>query len=104
VAAEQLLAPGGWLAVVSFHSLEDREVKAFLRERSGGGGRGSRHRPESGIRRAPSFRLAARRAIRPSDAECTANPRARSARLRAAQRTDASAWPAVFGDPAENRA
>jgi len=98
VAAEQLLAPGGWLAVVSFHSLEDREVKAFLRERSGGAARGSRHRPESGIRRAPSFRLATRRAIRPSDTECRANPRARSARLRTAQRTDAPAWPAVFSD------
>jgi 16S rRNA (cytosine1402-N4)-methyltransferase len=98
VAAEQLLAPGGWLAVVSFHSLEDREVKAFLRERSGAAARGSRHRPEAGTRRAPSFRLATRRAIRPSEAECRANPRARSARLRTAQRTDAAAWPAVFGD------
>jgi 16S rRNA (cytosine1402-N4)-methyltransferase len=102
VAAEQLLAPGGWLAVVSFHSLEDREVKAFLRDRSGSGGRGSRHRPEAGDRRAPSFRLAARRAIRPGEAECRANPRARSARLRAAQRTDAPAWPAVFSDAAES--
>jgi len=96
-AAEQLLAAGGWLAVVSFHSLEDREVKAFLRDRSGSTGRGSRHRPDATTRRAPSFRLAARRAVRPSETECRANPRARSARLRAAQRTEAPAWPAVFG-------
>ncbi len=100
VAAEQLLAAGGWLAVVSFHSLEDREVKAFLRDRSGGAGRGSRHRPDAAVRRAPSFRLATRRAVRPSETECRANPRARSARLRAAQRTEAPAWPAVFGDDA----
>jgi 16S rRNA (cytosine1402-N4)-methyltransferase len=103
VAAEQLLAPGGWLAVVSFHSLEDREVKAFLRERSGGSGRGSRHRPDAAAHRAPSFRLAARRAVRPSEAECRTNPRARSARLRAAQRTDAPAWQAVSGDAEETR-
>ncbi|HTY68661.1 MAG TPA: 16S rRNA (cytosine(1402)-N(4))-methyltransferase RsmH [Alphaproteobacteria bacterium] len=98
VAAEQLLAPGGWLAVVSFHSLEDREVKAFLRDRSDGAGRGSRHRPDAAVRRAPSFRLATRRAVRPSETECRANPRARSARLRAAQRTQAPAWPAVPSD------
>lgn len=103
LAAEQLLAPGGWLAVVSFHSLEDREVKAFLRERSGGAGRGSRHRPDAGVPRAPSFRLASRRAVRPGEAECRANPRARSARLRAAQRTDAPAWPAVSSDAGESR-
>lgn len=103
MAAEQLLAPGGWLAVVSFHSLEDREVKAFLRERSGGAGRGSRHRPDAAAQRAPTFRLAGRRAVRPSEAECRANPRARSARLRAAQRTDAPAWPAVASNDEESR-
>ncbi len=92
-AAEHLLAPGGWLAVVSFHSLEDREVKEFLRARSGEAARGSRHRPESAARRAPSFRIVNRRAVRPGEAELRANPRARSARLRAAQRTDAPAWP-----------
>jgi 16S rRNA (cytosine1402-N4)-methyltransferase len=91
-AAERLLAPGGWLAVVSFHSLEDREVKNFLRQRAGDADRGSRHRPETGLRRAPSFRLAGRKALRPSDAETRLNPRARSAKLRAAQRTDAPAW------------
>jgi 16S rRNA (cytosine1402-N4)-methyltransferase len=92
-AAEQLLAPGGWLAVVSFHSLEDREVKSFLRARSGGSDRGSRHRPDRSGARAPTFRLGTRRAIRPGDAELRANPRARSARLRAAQRSEAPAWP-----------
>jgi len=92
-AAEQLLAPGGWLAVVSFHSLEDREVKTFVRSRSGSLDRGSRHRPDRAGGRAPSFRLASRRAIRPGEAELRANPRARSARLRAAQRTEAPAWP-----------
>ncbi len=97
-AAEQLLAPGGWLAVVSFHSLEDREVKTFLRQRSGEADRGSRHRPDAGVQRAPSFRLAARKAIRPGEREVRANPRARSARLRAAQRTEAPAWP--FDAPA----
>jgi 16S rRNA (cytosine1402-N4)-methyltransferase len=93
-AAERLLAPGGWLAVVSFHSLEDREVKDFLRRRSGEAGRGSRHRPDDSMQRLPSFRLAAKKAIKPGEAELRANPRARSARLRAAQRLDAPAWPA----------
>jgi 16S rRNA (cytosine1402-N4)-methyltransferase len=92
-AAEQLLAPDGWLAVVSFHSLEDREVKEFLRARSGEAARASRHRPEPTSRRAPSFRLLSRRAVRPGEAELRGNPRARSARLRAAQRTAAPAWP-----------
>ena len=91
-AAERLLNPGGWLAVVSFHSLEDREVKNFLRQRAGEADRGSRHRPDTGARRTPSFRLASRKALKPGDAEIRRNPRARSARLRAAQRTDAPAW------------
>jgi 16S rRNA (cytosine1402-N4)-methyltransferase len=92
-AAEQLLAPDGWLAVVSFHSLEDREVKDFLRARSDTAARASRHLPDTGARRVPSFKLLSRRPIRPSDAELRSNPRARSARLRAAQRTTAPAWP-----------
>ncbi len=91
-AAERLLAPGGWLAVVSFHSLEDREVKDFLRTRSDTAARGSRHLPETGVRPAPSFRLASRKPQKPTDTEIAANPRARSARMRAAQRTDAPAW------------
>jgi 16S rRNA (cytosine1402-N4)-methyltransferase len=89
-AAERLLRAGGRLAVVAFHSLEDREVKSFLRARSGGEGRGSRHLPERDTH-APSFRLLSRRAVKPSEAECAANPRARSARLRAAERTTAPA-------------
>jgi 16S rRNA (cytosine1402-N4)-methyltransferase len=93
-AAEALLAPGGRLAVVSFHSLEDRAVKNFLRERGGRAARGSRHLPSRGAEaRAPSFTMLGRRAIRPSPAETAANPRARSARLRAAERTAAPGWP-----------
>ena len=89
VAAERLLAPQGRLAVVSFHSLEDREVKQFLIERSGGQPRGSRHRPSISDGRPATFQLAHRTAIKPSAAEIAANPRARSARLRVAQRTGA---------------
>ncbi|NKB49450.1 MAG: 16S rRNA (cytosine(1402)-N(4))-methyltransferase RsmH [Alphaproteobacteria bacterium] len=91
-AAEAILKPGGRLAIVSFHSLEDRRVKVFLRQRSGNEGRGSRHRPEVTARHAPAWRLLGRRAIRPSDAEMARNPRARSARLRVAERTDAPSW------------
>src|SRR5262249_28768060 len=87
-AAERLLAPGGRLAVVSFHSLEDRAVKSFLTRRSGQTGV-SRHVPTT-TAGAPTFATPSRRAIRPSDAECAANPRARSAKLRWAQRTDAA--------------
>jgi len=89
VAAEKLLKPGGRLAVVSFHSLEDRRVKAFLKARAGLAGGASRHRPAA-TRRLPSFTDLVRRL--PSAAECARNPRARSARLRAARRTDAPAW------------
>ena len=92
IAAERLLAPDGRLAVVSFHSLEDRRVKSFLRVRSGSEGRGSRHQPEQPDRRAPAWRLVSRRAIRPGDAETTHNPRARSARMRVAERTAEPAW------------
>jgi 16S rRNA (cytosine1402-N4)-methyltransferase len=91
-AAERLLVPGGRIAVVSFHSLEDREVKSFLRRRSGGEGGVSRHLPTHGRQRAPSFALLTRRALRPGEDEIAANPRARSARLRAAERTSAPAW------------
>ena len=94
-AAERLLAPDGRLAVVAFHSLEDRAVKDFLRRRSGASPRPSRHEPLATARGpAPSFELLTRKARKPSDAECAANPRARSARLRAAVRTAAPAWPA----------
>ncbi len=90
-AAERALAPGGWLAVVSFHSLEDRIVKRFLRARSSAGGGGSRHAPERPAL-APGFRLAGK-AVGPDARELAGNPRARSARLRLAQRTGAPAEP-----------
>lgn len=94
-AAERTLRPGGRLAVVSFHSLEDRMVKRFLARRAGRAPGASRHDPaalaaEAGP--APSFRLLNRRPTAPSDAEIAANPRARSARLRAAERLDAPAF------------
>jgi 16S rRNA (cytosine1402-N4)-methyltransferase len=88
-AAESLLAPGGRLVVVSFHSLEDRRVKNFMRARSSAAPRASRHAPEARTPPVPSFRLMQRRALKPGDTEIAANPRARSARLRAAIRTDA---------------
>ena len=87
--AEALLAPGGRLAVVSFHSLEDKRVKAFLAERSEGAPRASRHLPDVPMRGRPTFRLIKRGAIKPTTAEAAANPRARSARLRVAERTEA---------------
>ena len=88
-AAETLLRPGGKLAVVSFHSLEDRIVKQFLRDASGAVANASRHVPQSAPAFAPTF-IAVGKAVRPSAAELTRNPRARSATLRAATRTDAS--------------
>jgi len=91
IAAERLLAPGGRLAVISFHSLEDRRVKSFLRGRSGHAPRGTRHLPAA-RERAPSFRLLTPKPVTPSEAEIALNPRARSARLRAAERTAAPAW------------
>jgi 16S rRNA (cytosine1402-N4)-methyltransferase len=87
-AAERALKPGGRLAVVSFHSLEDRVVKRFLQNRAGTVG-GSRHAPAAKAA-APSFRLLGK-AVAADEAEVARNPRARSARLRAAQRTDAPA-------------
>jgi 16S rRNA (cytosine1402-N4)-methyltransferase len=86
VAAERILKPGGRLVVVSFHSLEDRIVKTFLTGRSGLGG-GSRHLPEIKPE-AATFRALTRRPVTPDDAETAENPRARSARLRTAERTD----------------
>jgi 16S rRNA (cytosine1402-N4)-methyltransferase len=85
-AAEAVLRPGGRLAVVTFHSLEDRIVKNFLRTRSGQVASASRHRPEARLPSAPTFAKPAR-AVRPGDAEVAANPRARSATLRSAVRT-----------------
>ncbi len=95
-AAERLLRPGGRLAVIAFHSLEDRRVKRFLAARSGTAPGPSRHRPapRPAARPQPTFRLDRRQPVTPGAAELAANPRARSARLRAAVRTDAPAWPA----------
>lgn len=98
-AAERVLKPGGRLVVVSFHSLEDRIVKNFLSERSKTGG-GSRHLPAV-AQIAPSFQLLTRRPIVAGEDEVAHNPRARSAKLRAAERTsapahetdEASSWP-----------
>ena len=90
-AAERSLKPGGRLAVVTFHSLEDRIVKHFFRERSGSTPAGSRHRPVASQGPAPTFEKVAR-PVGPSEAETARNPRARSARLRSAVRTSAPAW------------
>jgi len=100
-AAERVLKPGGRLAVVSFHSLEDRIVKNFLIER-GKAASGSRHLPEM-TQAIPSFQILTKRPVTPGEAEVSANPRARSAKLRVAERTAAPAhaagalpaWPTI---------
>ena len=94
-AAERLLSAGGRLAVVTFHSLEDRIVKAFFTERAGRTPGGSRHLPPQVAGPRPSFDLLFNGARAPSEAEVAANPRARSAKLRAGVRTDAPAWGAA---------
>lgn len=92
-AAEHLLHPGGRLVVVSFHSLEDRIVKQFLRDAGGKAAARSRHLPVADNDQAAPVRFArVSKAIRASDAELAINPRSRSATLRWAERTDASAW------------
>ncbi len=96
VAAERMLVAGGRLAVVTFHSLEDRQVKQFLAGRAGRAPRASRHAPPVlDTEQAPTFRLVARRPSRPTDAEVASNPRSRSARLRGAVLLDAPAWEAA---------
>ena len=93
-AAEKMLKPDGRLVVVSFHSLEDRIIKTFMFKRSGQGPRPSRHLPD--IEMAPaSFSLPSRKPVLPSEAETEQNPRARSAKLRLAVRTDAPAMKEV---------
>jgi 16S rRNA (cytosine1402-N4)-methyltransferase len=94
-AAERALAVGGRLAVVTFHSLEDRIVKAFFTERAGRTPGGSRHLPVAPRGPEPSFTLLFNGAHPPTDGEIAANPRARSAKLRAAERTAAPAWKAA---------
>ena len=97
-AAERALAPGGRLVVVTFHSLEDRLVKHFFRERAAPHPHASRHLPpQVEPRPRPSFQFLNHRPVSPTDTEVAANPRARSARLRAAVRTDAEAWVADSG-------
>lgn len=91
-AAEHILRSGGRLAVVTFHSLEDRIVKAFFTERAGRTPGGSRHLPPAAAGRAPSFDLLFNGHRSPGEAEIAANPRARSAKLRAGVRTGAPAW------------
>ena len=85
-AAEHLLADSGVLAVVSFHSLEDRIVKQFIRQRSGGDARPNRHQPMMAATAPPRFRMHRRKPAVPMAGEAEANPRARSARLRVAIR------------------
>jgi 16S rRNA (cytosine1402-N4)-methyltransferase len=102
-AAERLLNAGGRLVVVTFHSLEDRIAKRFFAGRSAARPKGSRHLPDAGGEEfAPSFQLINRRPLEPSNDEIRGNPRARSARLRAGERTDAPAHPldlAALGVP-----
>ena len=90
-AAEQVLAPGGRLAVVSFHSLEDRAVKEYVRARSGRTPAPSRHAPPRAEERAATLRDLTRKPVPPSAAEVSANPRARSARLRVAEKVGGAA-------------
>lgn len=95
LAAERVLKPGGRLAVVTFHSLEDRIVKNFLAERAGKTPGGSRHAPPVEKGAPASFQLTSSKAIAPGEAELAVNPRARSSKLRAAVRTTAPVWSAA---------
>lgn len=97
-AAERVLRPGGRLVVVTFHSLEDRLVKTWIRERTGGVPARSRHVPLLAKPKPPSFAQITNKALQPSEKEVETNPRARSARLRAVVRTDAPAQ----GGPADD--
>jgi 16S rRNA (cytosine1402-N4)-methyltransferase len=90
MAAERALKPGGQLAVVTFHSVEDRMVKRFLTARSGAGGNANRYAPELNVVPA-QFTVRSRKAIGPDEQELQDNPRSRSAKLRVAVRTDAPA-------------
>ena len=96
--AEKILDVGGRLVVVSFHSLEDRIVKRFLAMRSGKTPEVSRHMPGTIQQASPSFELLFKGHLDPSEEEADRNPRARSAKLRAASRTAAPAWPDSRGE------
>ncbi len=92
LAAERALKPGGLLAVVTFHSVEDRMVKRFFQHRAGKTGRANRYAPE--IEELPAqFEIVTRKAVGPDDQELAENPRSRSARLRVGRRTDAAPAP-----------
>ncbi|MEX5599624.1 16S rRNA (cytosine(1402)-N(4))-methyltransferase RsmH [Pseudophaeobacter sp. C1-32P7] len=92
LAAERALKPGGLLAVVTFHSVEDRMVKRFFQHRAGKTGRANRYAPE--IEEQPAqFEIVTRKAVGPDDQELAENPRSRSARLRVGRRTDAAPAP-----------
>ena len=95
-AAEQVLKPGGRLAVVTFHSLEDRLVKRFLRERSGAVPAASRHLPARADTGPAATFEGVSKPIRAGEAETARNPRARSATLRVARRTSASPWSLAY--------
>ena len=94
-AAERVLKPGGRLIAISFHSLEDRIVKTFLAQ--DGSDRGSRHLPEATPVAPAAFRVLTRRPVTPDEAEIRYNPRARSAKLRAAERTASEPRTAMAG-------
>ncbi len=102
-AAERALGPGGRLAVVTFHSLEDRVVKRFFRHRSGRAGHSNRHAPEA-EQATPQFEMLTGKAVAPDDRERAENPRARSARLRVARRTVAAAGGGAGAGPAGHAA
>ena len=91
-AAERVLSEGGRLSVVTFHSIEDRIVKRFLRERGGAMPAGSRHRPDAGAQAPVATFAAPAKPVRAGEAELSRNPRARSATLRSARRTAAAPW------------
>jgi len=96
MAAERALKPGGQLAVVTFHSVEDRMVKRFLQARGGGMANANRYAPAT-EEVVAAFKVEKRKAIGPDEQELAENPRSRSAKLRVAIRTEA---PAVDVDPA----
>jgi 16S rRNA (cytosine1402-N4)-methyltransferase len=87
-AAERALKTGGYLAVVTFHSVEDRMVKRFLQQRGGGMGNANRYSPVLETEK-PAFEIVTKKARAADDDEVAQNPRSRSAKLRVARRTDA---------------